>query len=204
MINRKTNKKKSTANSTKGQNHLSVWLFLFGFIYAFMHVTPAFLTYAIKNFLTTGDLLNFFTPFVIIPLVWKIYFILRENLHAISERKIRMVWIILLFSSILYVNGQGINLSANAIARHLGEMKDTPIYWLDYFFDETIGHIFWHSGMVGISIGLLLLAINSPSAATNRLTLVGAFFYGFAYFTDAVEGQTVPLLFPSAGLKENT
>jgi hypothetical protein len=124
------------------KNALSNRLFLFGFAYAFMHVMPAFLTHDVKNRLTTGDLLNFFTPFVVIPIVWKLYFLLRENLPIVSERKIRTAQTILLFSSILYVNGQGMNLSANAIARHLSEMKDSPLYSLDYFFDETLGHIF--------------------------------------------------------------
>jgi hypothetical protein len=186
--------------SDKEQKKLSRWLFLFGFAYAFMHVMPAFLIYDIKNYLTTGDLLSFFTPFVVIPIVWKLHFLLRENLPNISQRKIRLVQIILLFSSILYVNGQGMNLSANAVARHLSEMKDSPIYWLAYFFDETLGHIFWHSGMVGISIALLLLAANLQSALATWQIFAGALFYSFAYFTDAVEGQTVPLLFPSAVL----
>ncbi len=178
----------------------SRWLFLFGFAYVFMHVMPAFLTHDIKNHLTSGDLLNFFTPFIIIPIVWKLYFLLREKLPEISERKIRIVLIILLFSSISYVSGQSMNLSANAIARHLSEMKDSPLYWLDYFFDETLGHIFWHSGMVGISCGLLLLAANLQAAIVSWQIIAGALFYSFAYFTDAVEGQTVPLLFPSTAL----
>lgn len=165
-----------------------------------MHVMPAFLTHDVKNHLTTGDLLNFFTPFVIIPIVWKLYFLLRENLPTLSERKTRTVQFILLFGSILYVNGQGMNLSANAIARHLSEMKDSPLYWLDYFFDETLGHIFWHSGMVGISVALLLLAATLQAEMVLWQILTGALFYSFAYFTDAVEGQTVPLLFPSAVL----
>jgi hypothetical protein len=182
------------------KNSLSNWLFLFGMAYVFMHAMPSFLTHDVKNLLTAGDLLNFFTPFVIIPLVWKIYFILRHNLRAISEQKIRAVWILLLFSSILYVNGQGMNLSANAIARHLGDMKDTPVFWLDYFFDETMGHIFWHSGMIGISLSFLFLATQSKPVAARWQTFAGAACYSFAYFTDAVEGQTVPLLFPSAVL----
>jgi hypothetical protein len=184
--------------SEQKRNHLSIWIFIFGFAYAFMHVMPTFLTYDFKNHLTAGDLLNFFTPFVIIPIVWKLYFLLREKLPAVSERRIRLVQLMLLFSSILYVNGQGMNLSANAIARHLSEMKDSPLYWLDYFFDETLGHIFWHSGMVGISIALLLLAANLQSGFVTWQILAGALFYSFAYFTDAVEGQTVPLLFPGA------
>jgi len=182
------------------KNNLSLWLLLFGGVYAFMHIMPAFLPHDIKNRLTTGDLLNFFTPFVVIPVVWKIYFILRQNLRAVSEQKIRAAWILLLFSSILYVNGQGMNLSANAIARHLDDMKDTPIFWLDYFFDETMGHIFWHSSMIGISLGFLFLAAKLKPVTTRWQTFAGAACYSFAYFTDAVEGQTVPLLFPSAVL----
>jgi hypothetical protein len=180
------------------KNSLPNWLFLFGMAYAFMHVMPSFLTHDVKNRLNTGDLLNFFTPFVVIPIVWKIFFILRQNLLAVSERKIRAAWILLLFSSILYVNGQGMNLSANAIARHLNDMKDAPVFWLDYFFDETMGHIFWHSGMIGISLSFLLLAAQAKPVAAERQIFAGAACYSFAYFTDAVEGQTVPLLFPSA------
>lgn len=186
--------------SEQKRNPLSIWIFIFGFAYAFMHVMPTFLTYDVKNHLTTGDLLNLFTPFVIIPIVWKLYFLLREKLPTVSARKLQIVQILLLFSSILYVNGQGMNLSANAIARHLSEMKDSPLYWLDYFFDETLGHIFWHSGMVGISIALLLLAANLQSGFVTWQIFAGALFYSFAYFTDAIEGQTVPLLFPSAVL----
>ncbi len=187
-----------TIHLNERKNSLSNWLFLFGMAYAFMHVMPSFLTHDVKNRLTSGDLLNFLTPFVVIPLVWKIYFILRQNLRDASERKIRAAWILLLFSSILYVNGQGMNLSANAIARHLGDMKDTPVFWLDYFFDETMGHIFWHSGMIGISLSFLFLAAQLKPVTAKWQTFVGAAYYSFAYFTDAVEGQTVPLLFPSA------
>ena len=186
-----------TAPTTSTSN-LSTWLFLFAFAYAFMHVMPAFLTHDIKNHLTTGDLLNFFTPFVIIPLVWKLYFVIRANLQTISGRTIKLTTAILFFSSIFYINGQGMNLSANAIARHLHGMEGTPIYWLDYFFDEHLGHIFWHSGMLGISISLLILAASLQTIPISWPTLAGAPFYSFAYFTDAVEGQTVVLLFPSA------
>lgn len=179
-------------------SNLSTWLFLFAFAYAFMHVMPAFLMHDLKNRLTTGDLLNFFTPFVVIPLVWKLYFVIRANLQAVSDRTIKLTTAILFFSSIFYVNGEGMNLSANAIARHLVGMEKTPIYWLDYFFDEKMGHIFWHSGVLGISISFLLLAANLQTIPTSWLTLAGVPFYSFAYFTDAVEGQTVVLLFPSA------
>ncbi|MGH7600257.1 MAG: hypothetical protein ACREOI_28215 [bacterium] len=185
---------------TTSTSNLSTWLILFAFAYAFMHVMPAFLTHDIKNHLTTGDLLNFFTPFAVIALVWKLYFVIRASLQAASDRMIKPTTVILFFSSIFYVNGQGMNLSANAIARHLHDMEGTPVYWLDYFFDEHLGHIFWHSGVLGISISFLLLAANLQTIPTNWLALAGAPFYGFAYFTDAVEGQTVVLLFPSAVL----
>jgi hypothetical protein len=179
-------------------SNLSTWLILFAFAYAFMHVAPAFLTHDVKNRLTSGDLLNFFTPFVVIPLVWKLYFVIRANLQAVSDRTIKLTAIILFFSSIFYIHGQGMTLSANAIARHLVGMEQTPLYWLAYFFDEKMGHIFWHSGVLGISISFLLLAANLQPISTSWLALAGAPFYSFAYFTDAVEGQTVALLFPSA------
>ncbi len=181
-------------------SNLSTWLFLFAFAYAFMHVVPAFLTHDLKNRLTTGDLLSFFTPFAVIPLVWKLYFVIRANLQAASDRTIKLTTVILFFSSIFYINGQGMNLSANAITRHLAGMEKTPLFWLAYFFDEKIGHIFWHSGILGISISFLLLAANLQTIPTSWPTLAGAPFYSFAYFTDAVEGQTVVLLFPSAFL----
>jgi hypothetical protein len=54
--------------------------------------------------------------------------------------------------------------------------------------------------MVGISCCLLLLAANLQAAIAPWQIIAGALFYSFAYFTDAVEGQTVPILFPSAVL----
>jgi hypothetical protein len=77
-------------------------------------------------------------------------------------------------------------------------MEGIPIYWLDYFFDETLGHIFWHDGVVVIPIGFLLLATNLKAIPTSWLAMAGMPFFAFAYFTDGVEGQTAPLLFPGA------
>jgi hypothetical protein len=188
----------SEFNLSASSKNLSAWLFVFAFAYVFMHIAPAFLAHDIKNRLTTGDLLNFFTPFVVISVVWRLYFLVRNNLRETADRAIRIATVLLFFSSIFYINGQGINLSANAIARHLTDVKDTPIYWLDYFFDETLGHIFWHSGMLGISISFIILAAHLRASSTTWPAWVGSLFYSFAYFTDAVEGQTVFLLFPGA------
>jgi hypothetical protein len=94
------------------------------------------------------------------------------------------------------------HLSANAIARHLSDARDTPVYSLTYFFDEVLGHILWDSGIVVLSLGLIVMGLHIGHGIADRprvlLMGIASLVYGFTYFVNAVEGQTVVFMFPLA------
>lgn len=179
-------------------HHFSRWLLAYASTYTAFHLLPAFLSHEIQNRLTSGDILNLFTPFVLLPIVWKLSALLRATVPEDDKSVVARAQVVLLFSATLYANGHGMNLAANAIGRHLTGMEGTPIFWLDYFFDEQLGHIIWHGGVTGLAFGLLMLATNLPPAPHLGMVLVAAPLFAFTYFADGVEGQTAWLNWPAA------
>ena len=110
--------------------------------------------------------------------------------------------IILIFGAISFVEGHGMHLSANAIARHLTSAKDSSLFALDYSFDEIMGHLFWDSGVILIAFGMILVGfqINPQKLANTKQALIvlASLIYGFTYFVNAVEGQSVYITLPMA------
>jgi hypothetical protein len=182
---------------------LSLWLLIYASSYAFFHIFPVFLNYEIKNRFMVADVFDMLTPFVLVFLIYKIYCILltqmRENSNTVVQSG---AVIILIAGAIAFVEGHGMHLSANAIARHLIPAKDSPLYALDYFFDEILGHILWDGGTVLLSIGLLIMAFDSDEDKLSNpkplLFLFASLLYGFTYFVNGIEGQTVVFTFPLA------
>ena len=184
-------------------DNLSLWLLIYASSYAFFHIMPAFLNFEIKNRLMIADVFDILTPFVMVFLIYKIYRIQLMEARGNSNSTVKSIAvIILILGAITFVEGHGMHLSANAIARHLTPTKDSPLYALDYFFDEILGHILWDGGIILLSVGLLVIAFNSnEDKASNPkllLTIFASLFYGFTYFVNGVEGQTVVFTFPLA------
>lgn len=179
------------------RENLCFWIFAYAFCYAFFHIVPVFVEFEIKNKLLLGDILDILTPFIVLFLVFKLYHILKSN----SSVKLPAV-IILIFGAIIFVEGHGMHLAANAIFRHISSYaaQNTPIYALTYFFDETLGHIFWDSGIIILSAGIIL--IGTDVAANHHFkpgfVFPGSLLYGFTYFVNGVEGQTVVFTLPMA------
>lgn len=183
--------------------NLSLWLFIYSSCYAFFHIMPAFLDLEIANRLMVADLFDLFTPFVMIFLVYKIYrSVLQANEDCIDTANPIRILIILILGAITFVEGHGIHLSSNAIARHLTSMKDSSLFAMDYFFDEVLGHILWDSGIVLLSVAFIAMGFTSRRTSILRmkplLLSFGSLLYGFTYFVNAVEGQTVVFTFPVA------
>ncbi len=172
----------------------SAWLFLFACSYALLHILPPLWNVDVFYRLTSGDLVGFLTPFVVLTVVWKLYLKLQHRRISAMDPS----FFILLIASLLYADGHGMNLAANAIARHLHGMTDFPLFRLTYFFDETIGHLFWHIGVVGITLALISASSGLSSSPREFWITFGALLFGFTYFTDAVEGQTTFILLPVA------
>jgi hypothetical protein len=158
-------------------------------------VGTVFLKTSFAPGLTLGDWVSLTIPWLVmgsVMLVWDATPAGQGTGHA-SRR-------LLLASALLYTTGFGVNLAANAIGRWLSERAPVQPSMLTYFLDEHLGHVLWHLGMIGATLALLLAARSLPPVpSVLRLgpgPLLGAVAYAFAYFTDAVEGQTVPLLLP--------
>jgi len=150
-----------------------------------------------------GDVFDFLTPFVFVFMVYRIYLMLLVHIGENSSILVKSVAvIILIFGAISFVEGHGMHLSANAIARHLTSMKDSSLFALDYSFDEIMGHMFWDSGVILITFGIILVGfhINPQKLAIAKQTLIilASLIYGFTYFVNAVEGQTVFFTLPMA------
>lgn len=183
-----------------GNPRIDIWLFIFGLNYAFWHLTVAVLNWEIKNKLMVAELFDLLTPFVMTFFILKLYLLIRQPIRNSEKKGIQIAGLVLVvLGLIFFIEGHGIHLSANAIARHLKGREGLPIFNLTYFFDEILGHVLWDGGLVIISIALLILAFaekrDNPKKLSNPI-VVGSCFYGFTYFCNAVEGQTVVFTFP--------
>lgn len=188
-------------------NKICFWLFVFGFVYAFFHVMPALLPTFLKSPITWGDMLDFFTPFTVIPLAYLLYFRAKKTLQSfdlLGRTRSLAVKIVLAVGFILYVDGHGLHLSANSIARLLKNMKESELFRATYLFDEIISHFMWDGGVFLISISLIILAYKLPFKSLSKENLaflyLGAAFYGFTFTVNGIEGQTVVFTFPAAFL----
>jgi hypothetical protein len=194
---------KSNQTTISSYDKLTHWLFAYAFVYAFFHILPAFLNYEIKNLLMIADVFDILTPFVMIFVIYRIYLMLLPNIRIGSSFSVKStVVIILIFGGISFVEGHGMHLSANAIARHLTPSNNLSLFALDYSFDEILGHIFWDSGIIILSLGIILVGFNIGqkrlSSPKQTLIVLGSLIYGFTYFVNAVEGQTVLFTLPLA------
>ena len=193
----------------EGKGRLCFWLFVFGISVAFFHILPALLTRYLAWPLSWGDMLDFLTPFAIIPLATILYFQSQRIIDSTSNHRQGqpslkiLTKIIIAFGFLCYAEGHGLHLSANSIARLLVNMKESDVYRATYLYDEVISHFIWIIGLFLISVALLLIASKhlhmSLSGQNYSFLFAGAAAYGFAFTLEAIEGQTVIFTFPAAG-----
>jgi hypothetical protein len=101
----------------------------------------------------------------------------------------------------LWVQGQSIHLAANSIGHLLKEMTGSDAYVLTYFYDETLGHILWHAGVMGLSALLLIRQWQNPFSgekASLGLLLPAGIIHGLTFFVIVIEGGTALLGIPFA------
>jgi len=185
------------------KDKLSLYLFVYALSYALLHILPPYLTYEIKYLLTVGDVFDILTPIIILLLVYRIYLHIEAEIPNGSKRFNQVtIMTALILGGVFFVEGHGMHLSANAISRHLSSNELSPLYSLTYFFDETLGHIFWDGGIIILSIGLVILASANQQtkilSINHALIIPASALYGFTYFVNAVEGQTVIFTLPLA------
>ncbi len=194
----------------EAKNRISCILFFFGLAYSFFHIVPSFLPGLLKNPLTWGDTMDFFTPLAVIPLAFFLYFQIKKALQSQGSLKSspqvlrKLAKALLGLGFLLYVDGHGLHLAANSLARLLHDMVGSELYKAAYLLDEIISHIMLNGGMVLISTGFILFALKlsfeSLSGKNFSLLSFGAVFYGFNFTVNCIEGQTVALGLSAAGL----
>ena len=157
----KTQKKNLTQ---KRQLSLGTWMFLFGVNYAFWHLVIVFFNFEIQHRFMVAELLDLFTPIVMTFFVLKIIWNLKTpNISHNMSRFQLAGYLLVILGLLLFIEGHGIHLSANAIMRHLVGEEGSSIFKLTYFFDEIMGHVFWDTGFILVSLAFIILSLDGES-----------------------------------------
>ena len=123
------------------------WLFAYALSYALFHILPAFLPGFLAWPVNQGDALDFLTPFVVVPAALAVSFRLKRlweaKMPSSGKTQVRVPWIVLVLGLLLYVDGHGIHLSANSIARLLEGQEGSSLFRGVYLYDEVISHFMW-------------------------------------------------------------
>lgn len=191
----------------KDKGNLGFVLFTYGFVFAFFLIMPTFLSGSAHESLTWEAMLDFFTSFAFIPVAYFLYHRLK-TLELVSETpakyKTNTARILLIMGFIFFVDGHGIHLAANSIAKYVQNVPDSEIYRAVYLFDEVISHFMWDGGVFLISLALIVIAIKTKQNPLTKpqsiLLLSGAALFGFTFVVNGIEGQTVIFTFPAAGI----
>jgi hypothetical protein len=189
---------------SRAKQRLHVWLFLFGLAFASFHILPTFFPGFFDKPLTYSDVLDFITPLAVIPIAFFLYFrlcqinsqrFLHSRFQRISSR------ILLGLGILLYVDGHGLHLSANSIARLIDKANDPELFEAAYLFDEIISHAMLDAGIFLISLSLIAASYKMfyklSSLKEFSFLSLGACLYGFTFFVNCIEGQTVVFILPA-------
>ncbi len=155
-------------------------------------------------FMSYQDAIDILTPVVLMPIYWLLF------RYATSKGSGLVEEIAFLVLAALWVEGQGMHLSANSISNLIESSADnqginlagTDIFSLTYFYDEYLSHYLWHIGVLGLAALLIYREWRQPvGVATAWLAAIsGGILHGFTYFAIFLEGQTLALGLPFAFL----
>lgn len=150
---------------------------------------------------TGQEAADLLTPLIAMPLL-----VLAIELTGGATTRSR---VILVSFIALWVAGQGIHLTANAIGDVFSEGPERDAFYatavgrLDHFLDEDLSHWMWHVAWVGLLGALLLAGVRGAGEAgrTSRGTMaiatVAGILHGFTWFVVSDEGETWPLAIPA-------
>jgi hypothetical protein len=156
-----------------------------------MIISPAFLGMEFGPYplMKWGDVLDLFTPLILMPLYWLLFYYSSERKPGLGEN---VVFAVL---AGLWVLGQGMHLAANSIV-HLIADETSDLYQLTYFYDEVLSHYLWHLGVVGLAILLVVRQWREPlvggemSRGSQMMVILAGILHGFTLFAIFVEGNT--------------
>jgi hypothetical protein len=178
-------------------NRLSRLTLVFSILFAVFIVSPALFNKQFGPYplMKTGDVIDVFTPLVLIPLYWAMFQVRRE---ATSTPRETVVFLIL---AAFWAAGQGMHLSANSIGHLLEGAQESDVYTLTHFYDEVLSHYLWHIGLVGLAALLVYRQWQHPFTGEGSglgLAVLAGLIYGVIYFMAIIEAATAPLGIPFA------
>jgi hypothetical protein len=153
-----------------------VGFLLFAAAFAVFHHVPSFAGPA-------QEAVDHLTPFAVIGTAALVLAAVRAAPAAI---------VLALIAGVIYVEGHGIHLAANAIGN---EEIPPALEDVVHFWDEVWGHIWWHLGWV-LLVGALCLAealARGPRSwrpPSTVLAVLSVLLLGATFFTSGVEGGT--------------
>jgi predicted membrane channel-forming protein YqfA (hemolysin III family) len=163
----------------------------FGVAYLLLVAGPPLLGQASAPYplLSTGDLLDFVTPLVLLPLSGVVF------LAAAPSPTSRLEVMGLVALSILWVQGQAMHLAANAIGHYVVD-TGTDLGVLVAFLDEDLSHLMWHGAVIGLAGMTMYRSAGAPphilASGAGTAVAIGGGLFGFTYFLMVVEGRTWP------------
>lgn len=172
---------------------------IFVLVFAAFIVLPAFLSnqFSLYPLLKNGDILDLFTPLVLIPIYWLLFRLKPQKGPTNAET------ITFLVLAALWVEGQGLHLAGNAIGHLTSEIIGSDIEKLTYFIDEVLSHYMWHIGVIGLSVLLIYRQWKNPfegePAGLGFQTSAGI-IHGLNFFVIITEGTTTLIGVPFAVL----
>ena len=162
---------------------------LFAVLFAFFLIAPAYLNRPFGPYplLRVGNILDLFTPLVLIPLYWLLFEVSPDRPPA---RRETLVFLVL---AALWVMGHSTHLAGNAIGHLTESLAETEAGQLTHFIDEVLSHYLWLLGIIGLAALILYRQWRHPFAGPAEglaLVLVAAAIHGLNYFLSVVEAGT--------------
>ncbi len=164
----------------------------FALFFAILILAPAFLSWQFGPYplIKYGDVLDLFTPLILLPLYWLLLQLRPNELPKQTE----MIAFMVLAG--VWAMGQGMHLSANSIGHLLTSASSEDLQTLTHFYDEDLSHYLWHGGIVGLSALLIYRQWKNPfsqNAAGIAGLVIASIIYGITFAAAIMEGGTAPL-----------
>ena len=180
-------------------NRLPWVILVFAIGFAAVHLVPLLVwkSWPANSLIGIGTALDLLSPLIMLPMYMLLYQ-WGHNRTPVQSSQPSMWWgLAFLVFAVLWVEGHGMHLAANAISLALkaANISGKP-YAVTYLFDEVISHYLWHLGMVGLSALVVVREWLKPvlgQSAPWILILPAGLVYGGIFFGAVTEGGTWPL-----------
>jgi hypothetical protein len=187
-------------------NRMSFWIPAFAFLSLTFFILLVLLRipFHLYPLMSYQDALDLLTPLVLIPVYWVLFKYAADEAPSLVEA---LAFLVL---TACWVEGQGMHLAANSISNLIEnlarggsiDLTGDDIFRLTYFYDELLGHIVWHIGVLGLAALLIYREWRRPAGLVTawRSTLLAGIIYGVLLFAITNEGNTVWLGLPFSAL----